>query len=870
MDQLKKRIANLSPAKRALFDQRVIGLAKNTAISRNLGRDLAPLAFRSDGAGTPLFLFHYLTPSQVLAKHLGPDRPVFGIASAFEEELYLWEESGRIAVSVEDLARRCLAELQTAQPRGPYCLAGFCFGGALAFEVAKQLKKEGEPVAFLGLLDSFYLPGVNPLSVPWLTTDEVVELFDGWEGVLPEARANERPSGMTEAEKEFSRRVLFMREVVKPYKSEPYPGDAVLFRAMANRDPSLGANGWDEVILGGLQLEDCQITRMGLFEEPFVGELAARLAEHLARVDEHHCGGEVDRKVISVPDHARRESNSAFVQPRAPVERALADIWSQVLRVEQVGVYDRFFELGGDSILGVQVIARAKKAGLRLTLKQIFQHPTIAELALVAEPGTDPYSEQGLITGEIPLTPIQKWFFEQAYADEHHWNQATLLELKQDLDSALLEKAIRQLVLHHDALRLRFQRSGSGWTQFNAGGEEAVELTLVDLAGTPEEKQTSAMETAAAELQGNLNLSRGPLIRAALFNFGGRRPSRLLLAIHHLAADGVSWRILLEDLQVLCEQLRSGGTVRLPDKTISFRKWAQELAEHARSATLEHEADYWLAVSSAKSGPIPVDFSGGQNTEASARIVSMSLDVEETSALLQKVPQAYNTEINDVLLAALGLALTSWIGQPGARINLEGHGREELFEGIDLSRTVGRFTTMVPVNLDLQGTAGPGEVLKSIKEQLRRIPQRGIGYGMLRYLRGDESLAAQLRSSPQPEIAFNYLGQFDQTTSASPFMSVEGPIGPVHSPLAQRSHLLSINSSVTNGRLRVDWGYSEGVHRRSTIERLAQSFIEALRSLIHHCTSPSASGYTASDFSDAGLDQQELDRLIAELGEGAI
>jgi thioesterase domain-containing protein/aryl carrier-like protein len=428
MDELKKRIANLSPAKRAFLDQRVNGLAKNTVISRNLGRDLAPVAFRSDGAGTPLFLFHYLTPSQTLAKHLGPDRPVFGIASAFEEELYLWAESGRIAVSLEELARRCLAELQTAQPRGPYCLAGFCFGGALAFEVAKQLKKQGEPVAFLGLLDSFYLPGVNPMSLPpwvfaeeaiagpgmqdanlrqqvggqlpWLTNDEIVELFDVWEGVLPEAHANERPSGMTEAEKEFSRRVLFMREVVKPYRSEPYPGSAVLFRAMVNRDPSLGANGWDDVILGGLQLEDCQITRMGLFEEPFVGELAARLAEHLARVDEHHCGGEVDRKVISVPDHARRESNNAFVEPRAPVERALADIWSQVLRVEQVGVYDRFFELGGDSVLAMQVIARAKKAGLRLTVKQIFQHPTIAELALVAEPGTHPDSEQGLITGE--------------------------------------------------------------------------------------------------------------------------------------------------------------------------------------------------------------------------------------------------------------------------------------------------------------------------------------------------------------------------------------------------------------------------------------------------------------------------------------
>ena len=736
MDELKNKITNLSPAKRAFLDQRVAGLAKNSVISRNLERDLAPLAFRSDGEGTPLFLLHYLTPSQVLAKYLGPDRPVFGIDSAFEEEMYLWEEAGRITVSVEELARRCLAELQSAQPRGPYCLAGFCFGGALAFEVAKQLRKQGEPVAFLGLLDLFYLPGVNPMSVPWLTT----------------YRANERTSGMSEAEKEFSRRVAFMREIVKPYKSEPYPGDAVLFRAMANRDPSLGANGWDKIIVGGLQLEDCQSTRMGFFEEPFVGELAARLDGHLSRVDEHYRRGEIDPKVISVPNHACPEPNDAFVEPRTPVERALAEIWSAVLQVEPVGVHDRFFELGGDLILSIQVIAKAKKAGLRLTLKQIFQHQTIAELALVAEAVTHPYFEQGLITGEAPLTPIQKWFFEQAYADEHHWNQATLLELKQDLDSALLDKAIRQLVLHHDALRLRFQRSDSGWTQYNAGGEEAVKLTLLDLTGTPEEKQTSAIETAAAELQGNLNLSQGPLISATLFNFGCRRPSRLLLAIHHLAVDGVSWRILLEDLQVLCDQLRSGGTVRLPDKTLSFRKWAQEQAEHARSATLEHEADYWLAVSSAKSGPIPVDFSGGENTEASARIVSVSLDAEETSALLQKVPQAYNTEINDVLLAALGLALTSWIGQPVARINLEGHGREELSEGIDLSRTVGWFTTMFPVNLDLRGTAGPGEVLKSTKEQLRRIPQRGIGYGILRYLRGDESLAARLRSSPQPEI----------------------------------------------------------------------------------------------------------------------
>ena len=186
-----------------------------------------------------------------------------------------------------------------------------------------------------------------------------------------------------------------------------------------------------------------------------------------------------------------------------------------------------------------------------------------------------------------------------------------------------------------------------------------------------------------------------------------------------------------------------------------------------------------------------------------------------------------------------------------------------------MSRTVGWFTTVFPVNLDLRAKVGPGEVLKSVKEQLRRIPQRGIGYGMLRYLHGDDIVATQLRSTPQPEIVFNYLGQLDQTAPASPFVSLENSTGPSHSPLARRSHLLSINSLVVDGRLQLDWGYSEAVHRRSTIERLAQNFIEALRSLIHHCTSPSAGGYTPSDFVEAGLDQDGLDRLISELSEGA-
>jgi non-ribosomal peptide synthase protein (TIGR01720 family) len=848
MSDLSKRIDNLSPAKRAFLEQRLRGLGHTAPTSQKTKRELAPLVFRAEGEGTPLFLFHYLTPSQVLAKHLGPGRPVLGIDCAFEEEMYLWEESGRLSVSVEELAEGCLAELQLAQPRGPYCLAGFCFGGVLAFEVAHKLARRGERVEFLGLLDSFYLPGINPASVPWLGAQS----------------ADERTPDMTEAEKEFSRRVRFMREIVKPYRSDPYPGEAVLFRAMANRDPAdFGANGWNEVILGGVQFEDCQSTRMGLFEEPFVSELGSRLAKQLFEVDaSSSAAGRLHSS--PGPDRTHLDFEKDFVAPRTPVERDLADIWSQVLKVERVGVHDRFFELGGDSILSIQVVAKARKTGLRLTVRQIFQHQTIAEQALVAEAVTQPHFEQGLITGEVPLTPIQKWFFEQAYADQHHWNQAQLLELKHELDPALLEKAIAQLVLHHDALRLRFQHSDAGWTQVNAGAE-AAKLTVVDLSGMPDDKQASGLEAAADVLQASLNLSQGPLIGAAMFKLGSGRPPLLLLAIHHLAVDVVSWRILLEDLEASCTQLQSEGTVKLPAKTTSFKKWAQQLAENARSAVFEQEADYWLAVSSAKSAPTPVDFSRGENTEACARTVAVSLSAEATSALLQKVPQAYNTEINDVLLSALSLALASWTGQPAALIHLEGRGREEVLEGIDLSRTVGWFNTMFPVILDVRGAVGPGEVLKSIKEQLRRIPQRGIGYGILRYLRGDEAVASQLRAAPQPDISFNYLGQFDQALTTSPFALLQASLGPVRSPLARRSHLLAINGLVANGQLQMGWSYSHCVHRSSTIECLAQNFMEALRLLIHHCTSPEAGGYTPADFADAGLNQEELDQLICEI-----
>ena len=551
--------------------------------------------------------------------------------------------------------------------------------------------------------------------------------------------------------------------------------------------------------------------------------------------------GKVDRKALPVPESSRPELEDAFVAPQTSNEKLLAGIWSQVLRIERVGIQDNFFELGGDSIMSFQVIAKAKQAGLRLIPRQIFQYQTIAALAAVAERVSSPIAEQVLVTGEVPLTPIQHWFFEQNFTDPHHWNQSVWLELREEIDEVMLGQAFQHLKIHHDALRMRFHPRGSGWSQFNAEDDKTLSLTRVDLSGLNEAEKNSAVQRAAAEVQTQINLEEGPLLRAALFKFGGSQPDRLLMVIHHLVVDGVSWRILLEDLQIVYQQLRRGDAVSLPEKTTSFRQWAQRLTEYAHSDTLEQQRDYWVTNSLEANGRLPVDFPGGENTEASADTVSMALNVEETSALIQRVPQAYNTQINDVLLSTLTMALTRWSGQSTVFIYLEGHGREELFEGVDLSRTIGWFTTLFPVRLDLHGRTGTGDILKSIKEQLRAVPQSGIGFGLLRYLSGNEEAVALLRALPKPEVVFNYLGQFDQTLSAdSVFKLVHESTGPVHSPRAQRSNFLEVNGMVADGRLQLTWSYSENVYRRSTVERLAQNYMEALREIIRHCTSSEA------------------------------
>jgi amino acid adenylation domain-containing protein/non-ribosomal peptide synthase protein (TIGR01720 family) len=576
--------------------------------------------------------------------------------------------------------------------------------------------------------------------------------------------------------------------------------------------------------------------------------------------------GKVDRRALPEPEQIRPELERSFIAASNEIEETLAAIWCQVLGLEKVGRLNNFFELGGDSILSLQIVARANRAGLRLTPKQLFENPTIGELAAVANTTRETQFEQGVVTGSVPLTPVQRRFFERELPDPDHWNMAVMLEVKRELKRAQLGKAVEHLLAHHDALRMSFAREESGWIQSNNGCGDFAPVTQVDLSSLPERERIPTLEAVANTFQASLDLSDGRPLRFVLFNLGGWQNARLLVIVHHLVMDGVSWRILLEDLETACDQLAGGEPVEFARKTASFKQWAERLTAYAQSAGLRRQLAFWTDEARPPSTRLPRDFADGNNSTASALTVNVELGTEETRELLQDVPVIYNTQINDVLLAALALAFKRWTGESATLVELEGHGREEIFEGIDLSRTVGWFTTHFPVLLRLPEPADVSDSVKAVKEQLRAIPERGIGYGVLRHLGDEAQAAASLRSLPQPEVSFNYLGQFDNVISESSlFALATESVGTAQSLKGSRGQVLRINAGVTGGQLRLALTYSENLHRRETIEQLAQSFVAELRAIIAHRPAAKVAGYTPSDFPQADINQQELDRLAARI-----
>ncbi len=344
--------------------------------------------------------------------------------------------------------------------------------------------------------------------------------------------------------------------------------------------------------------------------------------------------------------------------------------------------------------------------------------------------------------------------------------------------------------------------------------------------------------------------------------------SWLLIVIHHLVVDGVSWRILLEDMQQVYEQLRRGEAVVLPAKSSSLLQWSRELQEYARSAAVTLEADYWLTTGARSVPRLPRDYGDGDNTEGSVDQATASLNVAETQALLQEVPGRYQTEITEVLLAGLVETLWRWSGERLVRLALEGHGREEIGEAVEVTRTVGWFTSMYPAVIDLRQVYEVGAMLQAVKEQMRAIPRRGIGYGLLRYLGENEVVRQALQEQAEAEVSFNYLGQFDQVLGGEHWLRGTGEQGGAsRSAGGRRRHLLDVSGTVFAGQLHVTVQYSAAVHSGERMRWLVNEYVGQLRRIVEHCRKQERASYTPSDFPQARLSQSKLNKLMSRVSK---
>lgn len=552
--------------------------------------------------------------------------------------------------------------------------------------------------------------------------------------------------------------------------------------------------------------------------------------------------GKLDRQALPAPSRHPQAELSPEYQPQTPLERKLAAIWSELFGVTAISRHDNFFELGGDSILSMQIIARASREGIQITPKQVFEYPTIAQLATVAETSKTVQAEQGLVMGTAPLTPIQHWFFAQSLPDPHHWNQSVLLELRQPLTAPIIQQILHHLLQHHDALRLQFTQTETGWQAIHASAKQAVAFCEVDWSDLSIEDQTVQLETFAANLQASLNLAEAPLMRVAFVHLGAAG-DRLLWIAHHLIIDGVSWRILLEDFQTVYQQVSQGKSVRLSSKTTSWQQWATELQHYAKSAELQQELPHWLNMASAIPTILHSSVDASYNIGANVKTITINLSPAETQCLLQELPTRYHTQIQDVLLTALLQTFRQCSGESSLVLDLEGHGRAELFAELDVSRTVGWFTTLFPVQLIAPDNADLLEVLQAVKTQLQRIPQQGIGYGLLRDLNPGEA-TQPLHDRPPAALRFNYLGQLDRGLQSTDLLQLAsescGIERSLHNP---RPYLLDISASVVAEQFQMQWSYSHVMYNAATIQTLADTFLTVLRSLLKTTPKLSPSTY---------------------------
>ncbi|WP_039073179.1 lichenysin non-ribosomal peptide synthetase LicA [Bacillus sp. MSP5.4] len=564
--------------------------------------------------------------------------------------------------------------------------------------------------------------------------------------------------------------------------------------------------------------------------------------------------GKVDRRALPQPDVEAQTAE--YKAPLTETEQLLADIWQEVLGIDRIGITDNFFALGGDSIKGIQMASRLQQHGWKLEMKDLFQHPTIGELSAYVQAADDQPIDQNPVEGEVTLTPIQRWFFERKFTNEHHWNQSVMLHALTGFDPETAGKALSKLIEHHDALRMVYQRNGDGIVQYNRGLEEtAVRPEVIRFNESGAELEAAVLK-ASNRIQSSIDLTEGPLLKAAIFKTD--QGDHLLIVIHHLVVDGISWRILLEDFTAGYAQAEKGEPIILQDKTHSFAEYAARLEEYAGSKAFAKEIGYWQEIEQAETAALPKDDEAEDKRMRHTKTAEFSLSKEETEQLMTKVHEAYNTEMNDILLTALGLALKEWTGQEDFIICLEGHGREDIIDGLNISRTVGWFTSQFPALIQMRHSGDIGYQIKQIKEELRHIPNKGIGYGIYRYLTEEGKKAKPIKH----DISFNYLGQFTEMADSGLFTRSILPSGDPLSPETEKPNALDIVGYIEDGILTMSIAYHSLEYKESTVAAVAASFKTYLLQLIDHCLERDGGELTPSDLGDDELTLEELDKLM--------
>ncbi|MFJ8795800.1 amino acid adenylation domain-containing protein, partial [Streptomyces sp. NPDC102462] len=591
--------------------------------------------------------------------------------------------------------------------------------------------------------------------------------------------------------------------------------------------------------------------------------------------------GKLDRRALPAPG-----TDMVAATPGTEREKVLCGLFADVLGLAEVGVDDGFFDLGGDSIMSIQLVSRARRAGLALSVRDIFEHRTVAALAdVVTETGTTVTEEPGAGIGDMPLTPIKHWLLART-DDLDAFNMSAVLRVPAALDADALTGALQTLLDHHDALRARLTPApGRRLEVREPGSVDAGGLVRrVDASGVEGAELLALVQDAGAAARDRLHLADGRVVQAVWFDRGRDTPGMLLLIIHHLVVDGVSWRILIPDLAEAYEALAAGREPALQPVGTSLRRWAQRLTEEAVKSAWVVDAAWWqdvLRCAGPPPGRRPLD--PARDIQATAGRLTMALPTDVTEAVLTRVPAAFHAEVNDVLLTAFALAWARWRhGGPDLLLDLEGHGREEhLVEGADLSRTVGWFTNLYPVRLDTDGVdlarafAGgqaAGSAVKRIKEQLRSVPDKGIGYGLVRHL--NPATASGFDGLAAPHVAFNYLGRFtaadgDRAADWTPLTGVDAVAGdPPQLPLA---HPLELNSRTQDGpegsELVAFWTWAEGILDKDEVRELAELWFRALRALVTHSENPHAGGLTPSDVSLSSIGQDEIEAFEEELDD---